>query len=388
MEVCCRDQLAALRRSIHQEPELSWEERKTQKRVLDYLKDLGVEAEPVCGTGVLATIRGKGSSGHVLGIRADMDALPIEEQTGLAYASRRKGIMHACGHDAHVAILLGTARALWERRDELAVTVRLIFQPAEECIEDSGAGHMKELPGVKECERIIALHVWGSLPFGKAALACGPVMASADTFEVEIRGRGGHGAHPERTIDPIAVGVTYCRELDRMMARERDPLERAVLSVTTFHGGTAPNVIGDSARLSGTARAFSEGMRERFPEMLDRAARGVEALTGARVSVAYHRGCPVTVNDEAAVRTGRRAAARVFGEENLVDIGPQTGGEDFSKYEAPKAFLQLGAGDERLIHQHDPAFVIDERALPLGVEYFVEYVREWGKEVSSVSVTG
>ena len=386
MQKSLEQELVELRRDFHQNPELSWQEVRTQGKVLEYLRKLGIEAEPACGTGVVATIRGQAHPSRILGIRADMDALKIQEETGLSYASRVPGVMHACGHDAHTAILLGTARVLWEKRKELKGTVRLIFQPAEEYIQDSGAGHMKELESVRECERMLALHVWGTLPVGWYSLREGSVMASADTFDVWIHGKGGHGAHPDRAIDPIAAGVAYCQALNQMMAREFDGLDSAVLSVTCFHGGTAPNVIPESVRLSGTCRALTEEIRERFPGMLQRAAAGVGLMSRTDIQVDYHWGCPPMINHPEAVRTGRKAALKTFGEGRLLDLEPQMGGEDFSKYEAPKALLILGAAVGEGHAQHDPRHEIDERALGLGVSYFVDYVLEWGEELEREEV--
>ena len=377
-------ELIELRRYFHRHAERSWEETQTQRKIETYLDAEGIPYIRVCRTGVIAAIRGPHSSERIIGIRADMDALPVTEETGCDYASENPGVMHACGHDTHVAILLATAKLLNERKEDLKVTVRLIFQPAEEFIEDSGAYYMKTVPEVLECERLIGLHIWGTLEAGYASLVEGPIMASADTFDIEIVGKGGHGAHPELAIDPIAAGVALCGELQRVIAREIGGLEPAVISVTSFNAGTTSNVIPERAHLSGTTRAFSEDTRRQFPEMLERIAKGIAAATRTDISVDYHWGPPVTINDLEVTATGRKAANAVFGADHLITLPPQMGGEDFAKYTNRKAFLMLGGGnkDPKLrFNQHNPRFNIDESALKLGVEYFLRYIEGWEEEI-------
>lgn len=270
-------------------------------------------------------------------------------------------------------------------KDELTVTVRFLFQPAEEEIANSGATYMKDEPLVKECERLIALHIWSKIPVGTASLRYGPVMSAADTFDVYIEGRGGHGALPHQTIDPIVAGSEFVNALQTVVSREVNPLEPAVLSVTTFQAGTTSNVIPASAHLSGTARTFSPTLREAYPGILERVARGVGETSRAKIRTEYHFGPPPTINDAACVDTGRRACETVFGKDHVVDWELQMGGEDFAKYDNPKALLLLGGGfadASRRYPQHSPHYDIDERALLLGVEYFAEYVREWEKELS------
>lgn len=374
-------ELIEMRRYYHQHPEQSWQEFHTQQSIEEHLTAWGIPYETPYRTAVIATIKGAHASDRILGIRADIDALPVHEETGCAYCSQNEGTMHACGHDTHIAILLMTARILQEHRDELQETVRLIFQPAEEFIEDSGAYHLKDEPLVKACDRVIGLHVWGTLPAGQACIMDGPIMASADTFDVYIQGRGGHGAHPEQCIDPIAAGIEYCQSVNRVLARELSPLSPAVISITQFNAGTTSNVIPDSAHLSGTTRSADPQLREAFEGILNRIARAVSEDTGTTATVDYHYGCAVTVNDPAAAEMGRSAAANVFGEENVVQMPFLMGGEDFSKYTNEKAFLILGGGDQdpaRQYAQHSPHFAIDERCLALGVAYFLEYVQQYG----------
>jgi amidohydrolase len=376
-------ELIRLRRYFHQHPEQSWHEAGTQKKIEEFLTGEGIPFHEVCRTGVIADIAGKSSGSRILGIRADIDALPVQEETGLPFASENPGTMHACGHDVHIAVLLETAKLLNRHRDELKVRVRLLFQPAEEFIEDSGAAHMRELPEVREISRLIGLHIGSAIPCGQAYLGEGPIMASADTFDIRIQGKGGHGAHPEECIDPISAGIRFCEGVNRFLARVKNPLLPAVISITSFQAGNTSNVIPDSAHLSGTTRAGDPGLRDQFEGILRKIGEAVTLETGAAVEVDYHYGCPVTVNDPAAAITGRRAAEEVFGRENVIKIPFLMIGEDFSKYTNEKAFLWLGGGlqdKNKVFPQHSPHYLADETALPLGVRYFLTYVREYQNE--------
>jgi amidohydrolase len=378
------NKLTRLREYFHSHPEQSWHETETQKKIQAYLDELGIPNQKSTKTGVIATLKGAKSSDTILGIRADIDALPITEESNPSYKSLNPGTMHACGHDTHIAILLGTAKILASHKDELPVTVRLIFQPAEEYIADSGALHMKDDPLVKECTRIIALHIQGELPYGVANLQAGPIMAASDTFDVYIKGQGGHGAHPEKAIDPIAAGVAFYNTVQTLVSREIKPLDAAVIGVTAFQSGTTSNVIPDTAHLMGTTRTFTPKVRDAFPEQLERVAAGIAAATRTEIKVDYHFGTPVMVNDENVTATGLRAAAKIFGKDHVITEEPRMGGEDFAKYLAPKAMLCLGGGftdGHKCYPQHSPYFDIEEKALPLGVAWFLEYINEYGKEV-------
>lgn len=218
-------ELVTLRRGFHAHPELSWKERRTQQKILEYLDKWGIPAVVSTGTGVIATLEGARNKDVVLGIRADIDALPLTEAAHPPYVSQNQGCMHACGHDTHIAMLLVTARLHAEKKDDLPLTVRFLFQPAEEYIADSGALHMKEDPLVKAITRMIAIHIQGMLPYGMANLQEGPIMAASDTFDIFIKGRGGHGAHPEEAIDPIAAGVAYYNAVQTLVSRETKALD-------------------------------------------------------------------------------------------------------------------------------------------------------------------
>ena len=330
-----QNELVELRRYFHEHPELPWEEFNTQKKIMEYLDELGIPYQESSKTGVIATIKGPHSSDKILGIRADIDALPITEQAACEWKSQNEGKMHACGHDTHITMLLGAAKLLKQMEDELTITVRLLFQPAEECIENSGAALMKDDPALLECDRLIAMHIWSKIPAGYASLRYGPVMSAADTFDIYVKGKGGHGALPHQTVDPVVAASEFVLSMQRVVARELNPLEASVISITAFNSGTTSNVIPAEAHLMGTARTFT-------PET-------------------------------------------VFGKDHLTDWELQMGGEDFAKYPQEKCILLLGGGwpeEERQFPQHSPFFDIDESALSLGVEYFVEYVQEYQKELS------
>lgn len=377
-------ELIELRRCFHRHPELGWHEFQTQKKIEEVLSEAGIPFLEACKTGVIAEIAGKNSGDKILGIRADIDALPIKEETGLPFSSENEGAMHACGHDAHAAILLETAKILYAHRDDLKIRVRLFFQPSEEYIADSGAYHMRDVKEVLECTRLISLHIFPAIPSGQASIEEGPVMASADTFDIRIQGKAGHGAHPEQCINPIAAGVMFHEGVNRFLAGKHSPLEPVVISITSFHSGTASNIIPAEAHLSGTARASSPELRDHFEEILKRIAAAVQTETGAAVKVDYHWGCPVTINDPAPAKTGRKAAEAIFGKENVIHFPFLMEGEDFSKYRNEKALLALGGGyhdPAKVFPQHSPHFLVDESALKLGLAYFLQYVKEWEKEL-------
>ena len=379
-------ELIDLRRYFHRYAEQSWQEFNTQKKIIEVLEEEGIPYETPYRTAVVATVKGPSSSDHILGIRADIDALPITELTSCSFRSENDGTMHACGHDAHTAILLQTARLVKQHADELKVTVRFIFQPAEEFIEDSGAYHLKDIPSILECDRIIGLHVSNLAPAGAASLVEGPIMASADTFDIEIKGKGGHAAHPEQSIDPIQAAVEFISSLNRVVARELSPLTPNVISITSFNAGTTFNVIPERAHLMGTARSSDPAVRDQYENILNRVGQGVALATGTSFDIDFHWGCPVTINDHEVVVTGKRAMDKVFEKENIVALPFSTGGEDFSKYKNPKAFLNLGVGfpeEERRFPLHNPYFDLDESGLKYGVEYFLQYIQEWSDELGN-----
>lgn len=370
-----------MRRYFHAHPEKSWNEYKTAERIEEELGKMRIPFERVCKTGVIGTIESKNSSGKCLGIRADIDALEVNEETNLSFKSQNPGLMHACGHDAHIAMLLGTAKVLKSMEDDLKCTIKLIFQPAEEFIEDSGSTHIKELDDIKKLNHIITMHIWSDLEVGTASIVGGPRMASADTFDIFVHGKGGHGAMPHSTIDPIVVSSEFVNKLQTIVSREVNPLDTAVVSICAFQSGNSANVTPNDAHLQGTSRTFNNKIREEFPKRIERILKGTCEAMRASYELDYHMGPPATINNGFSAEIGEKVAREVFGEKGLVNYPPQMGGEDFAKYlvQTPGSLLFLGGGNAKegkKYPQHSSKFDIDEKALPLGVEYFVKFVLE------------
>lgn len=370
-----KDYVINLRRYFHENPELSWEEVNTSKRIRKELEEMNIPYELVKDIGVIGHIKGKGE-GKRLGIRADIDALPVKEETGLSFASKNEGVMHACGHDAHISILLGAAKILNELKDEFKGEILIIFQPAEEYIQDSGAKYLSQVPEIKSLDRIIGLHIWGDIDSGSASLNEGPIMASADTFDIYIKGISGHGASPHKSIDPIVAGSMVVNALQTIVSRENDPLEPQVISVTAFNSGNSKNVIPETAHLEGTTRSFNNDLRSKYKSEMQRVLEGVAITTRAEIKLDYHDGTPATVNEKESTEMGIEVAKEVFKDGFIEDYPQLMGGEDFAKYllNIPGCFLLLGgAGKKGKIAQHNEKFDIDEDALLLGIEYFIKY---------------
>lgn len=376
-----KDYVINLRRYFHENPELSWKEVNTSKRIQKEMDEMGIPYEVVKEIGVIGHIKGKGE-GKKLGIRADIDALPVKEETGLPFASKNEGVMHACGHDAHISILLGTAKILNDLKDEFNGEILIIFQPAEEYIQDSGAKYLSQVPEIKGLDRIIGLHIWGDIDSGRASLKEGPIMASADTFDIYIKGISGHGASPHKSIDPIIAGSMVVNALQTIVSRENDPLEPQVISVTAFNSGNSKNVIPETAHLEGTTRSFNNDLRSKYKREMQRVLEGVAITTRAEIELDYHDGTPATVNEKESTEMGKEVAKEVFKDGFIEDYPQLMGGEDFAKYllNIPGCFLLLGgAGKKGKIAQHNEKFDIDEDALVLGIEYFIKYALKYLK---------
>jgi hippurate hydrolase len=360
------EKIVALRRDIHREPELGFDTQKTAEKVLAALDGLPLDIQTgVAENGIVATLRGE-SDGPTVGLRADMDALPIHEETGLPFASETDGKMHACGHDGHTSMLVGAVHALSGMRDRLSGTVKFFFQPAE---EGAGGGKAMVEEGVADdVESIFALHLWPGLPFGKVATKEGPIMAAADAFEMTVRGAGGHGAMPHLTVDAIAIAAQVVTALQTLVSREVDPVEPAVLTVGEIGAGTAFNIIPDTARLGGTVRTLNEDLRRTMPERIEQLARGVAQGMRGDAELDYEFSNPVTMNDEAAAARALVVARDLFGEENTLELpNASMGSEDFSYFleKIPGAFIWLGVGED-VSGLHTPTFAFDEEILPLG----------------------
>ncbi len=360
------EKIVALRRDIHREPELGFDTKRTAEKVLGALEGLPLEIQTgVAENGIVATLRGEGD-GPTVGLRADMDALPIKEETGLPFASEVEGKMHACGHDGHTSMLVGAAHTLSGMRDRLNGTVKFFFQPAE---EGGGGGKVMVEEGVADdVGSIFALHLWPGLPFGTAATKAGPIMAAADAFELEVKGRGGHGAFPHLTADAVAMAAQIVTALQTVVAREVDPVEPAVLTVGEIHAGTAFNIIPETARLGGTVRTLNEELRRRMPERIEGIARGVAGAMRGDAALDYSFSYPVTMNDADAARRALNVIGDLFGEEGALELpNPSMGGEDFAFFleKIPGAFIWLGVGED-VSGLHTPTFAFDEEILPLG----------------------
>ena len=369
------------RRHLHQHPELSFNEEETARFVHETLESLGgLEVTRPTGTSVMARLL-TGRPGPVLAMRADMDALAITEETGLPFASVNRGVMHACGHDGHTATLLGAVRQLVAQRESLVGEIRFFFQHAEE-IHPGGAEELVQRGVMDGVTRVIGAHLWASLEIGRVGVIEGAAMAAPDTFWITVRGRGGHAAIPQETVDPIAVAAQVVTNLQHVVARGVDPLDPAVLSVTQFHAGTAHNVIPEVAELTGTVRTLDAGLRTEIPQRMERIIRGVTEAHGATYEFTYERGYRPVVNDVTVTRELAEVVEAACGPDVLVTLRPTMGGEDFSAYlqKAPGSFFFIGAGnaDRGIVHpHHHPRFDIDERALETGVKIFVEAARRF-----------
>jgi amidohydrolase len=363
----------AWRRHLHQHPELSFHEHETAAFVRRTLASFeGLELETPTETSVVACLRGP-QPGRTLALRADMDALPITEATGVEFASRRHGVMHACGHDGHTAMLLAAARLLAERREELAGEVRFIFQHAEE-LPPGGATELVAAGVLDGADAIIGAHLASTLEVGRVAVFPGCFTAAADTFAVTIQGRGGHAAFPHETIDPIVVAAQAISSLQHVVARNAPPLESVVVSVTRIAGGNADNVIPETVSFGGTVRTFSTELRERTRAAMARVLEGVSAAHGATCEFEYVTGYDPVVNDAELARL----VADVSGDRRI-DFQPVMAGEDFSAYlrSVPGCFFFVGAGGPGAFPHHHPRFTIDERALSVGIDVLVQSARRY-----------
>jgi len=365
------ERLIATRRDLHRHPELAYEERRTAGIVAERLRGEGLSArEGVARTGVTADL----GAARLL-VRADMDALPLQEDNAAPYASQVPGVMHACGHDGHVAISLAVAARL--ARQPPSGGVRLLYQPAEEGANGAGACVRDGvLDGVSKA---VGLHLWTSLPVGTVGVNRGALMAAVDEFTIDVEGRGGHGAAPHETADPILAAARIVEALQSVVSREINPLDAAVVTVATIHGGTAFNVIPGTVRLTGTARSFSEITGRALPQKIERIVMGTASACGVRASLRYERLNGATVNDPAVADRVIDVARRLLGEENVETDTRSLGGEDFAEFlnRVPGCFFFVGAGKEGDPRpHHSPDFDIDERSLAVGVAVMEAVIRD------------
>jgi amidohydrolase len=367
------DELSAWRRDIHAHPEIAFEEHRTARLVAEKLRSFGIDTTVgLATTGVVGTLRN--GTGPAIGLRADLDALPMDEHNSFAHRSTREGCFHGCGHDGHTVMLLAAARYLAQTR-RFSGTINFIFQPAE---ESAGGGRVMVEEGLFErfpCEQVYALHNWPSLPKGYIAVRSGAVMASTDRWDLTVVGKGGHAAFPHQTVDPILVGSHIVAAWQALVARELPPTTPAVVSTTKFHAGSAYNVIPERAVLCGTVRALSEDVRVLLKRRLAEIAHGVAQAMGANIELDYISGYPCTVNDENCARFAASVARTLVGPEHvLVNEPPSMGAEDFAYLSAvrPGAYIWLGQSDVgHAAGLHNPRYDFNDTVLPLGAALHV-----------------
>jgi amidohydrolase len=365
-----KDLIIKMRRDLHRIPETAYTEKKTSAYVADYLNKLELEVQTgIAQYGVVGLMK-TDRPGPTLMIRADMDALPLKEDTGLHFASEHEGAMHACGHDANMAMVLGAATVLNKIKNELKGNIKFLFQPAEE--GPGGAKPMIEA-GVMENPKVdysIGCHVWPDIPEGTIGVRPGPFMAAMDRFDIKIKGSGGHGAMPHLCVDALEVGTQVVSALQRIVSRHMDPLEPTVVTVGTFHAGTAFNIIPAEAELSGTTRTFDQDTWNTWESHVEKVVRGVCESMGADFELKYSQGYPATINDESMAEVVHRCAEKVVGKDQIVVPKKTLGGEDFSFYaqKSKGCFFTLGVGREGAAPVHNPKFDFNEDVLLLGME--------------------
>ena len=372
------ESLVAMRRDVHRHPELAFQEHRTAQRVAERLAELGIAVRT--GVGLTGVVGDLGETGPRIALRADMDALPIQEANDVPYASEVPGVMHACGHDVHVACLVGAAELLAEEAagGRLPGQVRFLFQPAEEAQDEeglSGAMRMVEEGVMEGVDAVAGLHVWSDLDVGKIALRAGPVTAYPDTFEVVITGRAAHGAFPHQGFDAIAISAQVVNAIQMVVSRRLDPTQSKVITVATIHGGTVDNVVAGQVTMTGTIRTFEPELRETLFAELERAC-GVARALGGDFQLEISPGYIPIVNDPAMTELVCKVGADLLGEENVEEGALGMGGEDFSYFarEAPGCFFELGGATPGGLDRkhHHPLFDVDERCLPLGAALLAE----------------
>ncbi|MBA4533192.1 M20 metallopeptidase family protein [Brevibacillus halotolerans] len=374
-------ELVEFRRDLHMYPELSFQEVNTPIKIADYLRQIGLEVKTgVGGNGVLGVLKG-GKPGKTVALRADFDALPIQDEKEVIYKSRVPGVMHACGHDIHTAGLLGVAKVLSEYRDELPGTVIFIHQFAEELLP-GGAVSMIEAGCLDGVDVIYGAHVSSDQPVGVVGVKSGYMLAAADSFYMEITGKGGHGAYPHKAIDPLVIGSQLVLNLQQIVSRRIDPLQAAVLTVGSFHAGKAFNVIPQSVTLSGTVRTFDENVRQKIETSLEQITKTTCEGSGATFTIDYERGYPALCNDETETERIHQLAKLLVGEEHTEILESRMGAEDFAYYlqKIPGTFFYVGGRNPEIqatYPHHHPMFDVDERSMLVAGKLFISAVMNY-----------
>ncbi|MCE0450552.1 M20 family metallopeptidase [Brevibacillus sp. AF8] len=375
-----KDQVIAWRRYLHENPELSFHEEKTAQFVYETLLSFGnLEVSRPTKNSVMARLIGS-QPGKVLAMRADMDALPITEENTFEFVSKNPGVMHACGHDGHTSMLLGTAKLLSGMKDQIKGEVRFFFQHAEE-VYPGGAEEMVQAGVMDGVDMVIGTHLWSTMEFGTVGICPGPMMAAPDTFWITVLGKGGHAALPHETIDSIAIAAQVVTNLQHIVSRNADPLDNLVLSVTQFVGGTTHNVIPGAVEICGTVRSFDKNLRESVPELMERVIKGITEAHGAGYKFKYEFGYRPVINDAEVTKLMEEVVEESLGAEWVEHMRPTMGGEDFSAFQqkAPGCFFYVAAGNKEkgiTYPHHHPRFTIDEDALEVGVKMFVNAARK------------
>jgi amidohydrolase len=375
--------LVSIRRDIHMNPELAFEEYRTADLIHKYLKDLSIEhSTQIAKTGIVGIIPGR-HPGKTIALRADMDALPVNEENDIDYKSRIPGKMHACGHDVHITCLLGAAEILKRLQDDLCGNVKLIFQPAEEgvggalpMIEEGILDH----PSVDAC---VAAHAWSDVPVGKVLVKYGPIMASPDEFEIIIKGKGSHGAMPHTAVDPIIIGCQVVNALQTIVSRRFDPLDPIALSICYFHAGTCENVIPDNAVIKGTVRTFDIELRKKAANLIEEITSGIVKSMGGEYEFLFKYLYPPTVNDKKITDILAQSASKIIGNQNIMwGDRPSMGGEDFAYFaeRVPSTYFRLGCGnpEKGLIHPiHNSKFDVDEECIKIGAAILAQCAMDY-----------
>ena len=375
-----KEQVIAWRRHLHQNPELSFQEEKTSQFIFDTLQSFGnLEISRPTKTSVVARLIGP-EPGKTLAIRADMDALPIQEENTFEFASQNPGVMHACGHDGHTAMLLGTAKILSGMKDSLKGEVRFFFQHAEEYFP-GGAQEMVDAGVMEGVDIVIGAHLMSTFEVGKVGIVYGPMMAAPDGFFLTVNGKGGHGSAPHETIDSIAIGAQVVTNLQYIVSRNTDPLDNLVLSIGKFVGGEAANVIANSVEISGTVRSFDLKFRESMPILMERVIKGITEAHGASYEFNYLTGYRPVINDNEVTKLMEETVREVYGEKAVDHQKPTMGAEDFSAFQQkePSNYFLIGAGNKEkgiTYPHHHPRFTFDEDAMEYGVNIFIHAVRK------------
>jgi len=371
-------QIIAWRRDFHRHPEIAYEEHRTSSALKQFMEELDILVQVMAKTGLRGLLKGQ-PGGRTVALRADIDALPLKEEGEKEYISENPKAAHACGHDGHMAILMGVIELLSRRKDKLKGNVVFLFQPSEERIP-GGAKQMIDEGALDGVDAVFGLHLWQQLPTGVVGLVKGAMMAQPDKFTIRVIGKGGHGSMPHQTVDPILIASHLVVNVQSIVSRNMDPLKPVVVSFGTINGGTIYNIIPGDVTLTGTVRSFEPDVQRLAEKRLKEIAETTCQVFGAKVEFQYEYGYPPVVNDEAMVGFVEEVSGEVLGKERVKFIDPVTGGEDFAYFlqKIPGAFLFFGMGDGMEFPHHHPAFDIDERSLPqatllmtcLAIRYF------------------